>query len=155
MGAQGLLIRNPKLTPEEFSKHWYNRHALVIVPFFLYCGVKNYVQIHAPVKTTQDDLDLASYDGAAETELTPLLLAAITDPSSLPTWVVDYYKEVILADEREFLVSEAMKHIKQVEEGTVTGERKAIIEDGKVVIEVPEGVWETWRGYETKGGEVK
>lgn len=65
-----------------------------------------------------------------------------------------YYQEIVVPDERTFLVSEAMKHVKRVEEGTVVGERKVIIENGKAVVDVGENVWEIWRGYERKGKDT-
>ena len=42
---QGLLIRNPSLTREEFSHHWYNKHAPLVIPMFLYLGVQHYQQV--------------------------------------------------------------------------------------------------------------
>jgi hypothetical protein len=41
---QGLLKRNPSLTAEEFSTHWFTKHALLIVPFFLDLGATHYEQ---------------------------------------------------------------------------------------------------------------
>ncbi|ESZ91124.1 hypothetical protein SBOR_8488 [Sclerotinia borealis F-4128] len=41
-----LLKRNPSLTKEEFSKHWFERHAQLVVPYFLEGGgVEEYVQV--------------------------------------------------------------------------------------------------------------
>ncbi|RDL35830.1 uncharacterized protein BP5553_06442 [Venustampulla echinocandica] len=153
MPAQALLKRNPALTKEQFSEYWYNNHALCVVPMFLHCGVQSYAQVHGPLHTNDPELSttLSEWDGAAETELTPLLLAALTDPSSVPKWIVEYHHHVMLQDERQFLTSEAMQHLKQVGEGTVTGVRKVIIENGKCVVEIPESVWSVWREYEKKG----
>ena len=71
----------------------------------------------------------------------------------MPKWVQDYYEEVILVDEKRLLESLATEHIVQVDEGTVMGERKVVIQDGKSMVEVEESVWETWRKYEKKGKE--
>lgn len=57
----------------------------------------------------------------------------------------------MVTDEKRFLVSEAMQHVRRVDEGTVVGERKVIIEDGKILVDVAEDVWKVWREYETKG----
>jgi hypothetical protein len=72
-------------------------------------------------------------------------------PPSLAKWKLDYYREVIVDDERRFLVSEALEHIYRVPPMTVEGERKVVIRDGKCLIDVPGSVWEVWRGYEARG----
>jgi hypothetical protein len=41
-----------------------------------------------------------------------------------PEWAQVYYREVVLEDERRFLVSEALLHTKMVEPGQVNGERR-------------------------------
>ena len=51
---------------------------------------------------------------------------AFTDP---------YYLNVILPDERRFLVSEAKLHMKVVPLGSIAGDRKVIIDGGKSVID--------------------
>jgi hypothetical protein len=66
-------------------------------------------------------------------------------------WKQDYYEEVILKDEKRLLISLATEHILQVDEGTVSGEKRVVIQDGKSVIEIPESIWEVWRGYEERG----
>ena len=78
----------------------------------------------------------------------------LDNPPAMPKWKKDYYEEVILVDERRFLFSEALAHIKRVDPKTVTGDKRVVIEDGKSLVHVPESVWEVWRGYE-KRGEVK
>ncbi|CAG8950165.1 hypothetical protein HYFRA_00008402 [Hymenoscyphus fraxineus] len=154
MNPQGLLKRKPGTTQKEFSDHWYNKHAQLIVPLFLYCKVENYIQIHAPLTTSTSDpsLTLSDWSGAAETQVTPLLLTLLTAPESdsIPRWVVRYYQEVVLVDERRFLDGEAMTHVRMVEGGTVMGERKAVIEGGKVVVGVGE---EAYGGYIDLVGE--
>lgn len=72
-------------------------------------------------------------------------------PSSLPKWKQDYYHDVILVDERRFLVSEALDHIFRVGPGTVKGRRMVVIQDGKPLVEVGEEVWRVWREYEARG----
>jgi hypothetical protein len=71
-------------------------------------------------------------------------------PPTLAPWKLAYYREVILVDERRFLVSEAQEHIHRVPPMTVDGVRKVVIHDGKCLIDVPESVWELWRGYEAR-----
>lgn len=74
-------------------------------------------------------------------------------PTPMPKWKDDYYKEIILSDERRFLVSEALEHILRVDPGTVTGEKKVIIENGKCLVEVKEEIWKVWREYEIRGAD--
>ncbi|TVY71510.1 hypothetical protein LSUE1_G005785 [Lachnellula suecica] len=95
--------------------------------------------------------EISSWDGAAETHVSPALAAALTNSAEGPKWVMDYYREVVLVDERRFLVSNATEHLKMVEVGSVVGEKRVVIEDGKCKIEVPESVWEVWREYEKRG----
>lgn len=75
----------------------------------------------------------------------------LSGTSEAPAWVGKYYKEVVLVDEVRFLESLATEHLLQVPGGTVTGERKPIIEGGKAVIEIPEEVMEVWKRYEREG----
>lgn len=49
-------------------------------------------------------------------------------------WRSAYYQDVILVDERRFLVSEALKHTEIVE--AIEGTREVFIEDGKPLVDV-------------------
>lgn len=97
------------------------------------------------------DLAIEEWDGAAQMKMpSPETMAgAFKDP---------YYLNVILPDERRFLVSEEKLHIKVVPLEAIAGERKVIIESGKVVTrdqEVEEALSEAgkaWRAYQ-RGGE--
>lgn len=42
-----------------------------------------------------------------------------------------------MVDERRFLVSEALQHFKIAPLGSILGEKKVVIQDGKAVIDVP------------------
>lgn len=42
------------------------------------------------------------------------------------------------------LLDEAAKHLKLVDHGTVIGERKYVIKDGKAMVEVPDNVHQLW-----------
>jgi hypothetical protein len=151
---QGLLKRNPSLSPKEFSDSWYGRHAQLVVPFFLHSGVTYYAQIHAPLSTKLSDLDLSAFSGAAEMPSEDVLKIFAPD-LPMPKWKKEYYEEVILVDEKRLLESLATEHIVQVEEGAVSGEKRVIIQAGKSVIQVEEGIWEVWRGYEQRGKQSK
>lgn len=137
----------------------------------------NQPQIHNPRLSTntstsasasaeaEADLDSSAWDGAAEmvfpsaTESSSSAGAAMSDP---------YYQHVILADERRFLVSEALMHLKVVPPGTVVGERRVVIRDGKAVVAEGEGkgkeeeedeaakrAWVVWREWEAGRGVVQ
>jgi hypothetical protein len=54
-----------------------------------------------------------------------------------PQWKKDYYNEVILPDERRFLVSDALLHFKILPAGSVDGEKRVVIQGGKAMIDVP------------------
>ncbi|KAE9363626.1 hypothetical protein N431DRAFT_431827 [Stipitochalara longipes BDJ] len=151
---QGLLKRNTSLTPKAFSDSWYRRHAQLVVPFFIHSGVTYYAQVHGPLTTTSTELDLTPFSGAAEMRSEDVLKIFAPD-SPMPQWKKDYYEEVILQDEKRLLESLATEHLVQVGEGTVSGERRMVIQGGKSVIEVEESIWEVWRRYEAreKGGE--
>jgi hypothetical protein len=58
----------------------------------------------------------------------------------------DYYQKVILPDERAFLLSEALQHIRRVDSGTVVGDNLVIIQDGKAMINCEEDmrIWREW-----------
>ena len=165
---QGLLKRNPTMTQKEFSNHWLTKHAPLVVPFFLHSGITHYeqvcnasppdslrhltvvlLQIHGPLSTSNPTLDVSAWDGAAAMPAQELL----DMPAPMPKWKDDYYKEIILSDERRFLVSEALEHILRVDPGTVTGEKKVIIENGKCLVEVKEEIWKVWREYEIRGAD--
>ena len=163
---QGLLKRKPSMTREEFSHHWFTKHAPLVVPFFLHSGMTHYeqarlsspttlstilthAQIHGPLHSSNPALDVSAWDGAAGMPAQEIL----DNPAPMPKWKEEYYREVILPDERRFLVSEALQHIIRVPPGSVKGERKVVIRDGKCVVEVGEEVWSVWREYERRGVE--
>jgi len=141
------------MTMEKFSQHWYNNHAPLVVPFFLHSGVQHYEQIHGPLITVNPEavsgIDVQSFDGAAG--MPPQ--SVMDNPAPMPKWKEEYYKEVILPDERRFLISEALNHITRVGPGTIKGETKVVIGDGKCLIDIPNEVWKVWREYEARGGD--
>ncbi|KAN0104617.1 hypothetical protein V8E51_010362 [Hyaloscypha variabilis] len=143
---QALIKSKPGLTKEQFSDLWY-AHAAIVTPMFLHGGVQYYAQIHGPLTNTSSPstLDLSSWAGAAEKP--PSKPSEKPDPQ----WLMDYYKEVVMADEKRFLDRESEEWFKRVEPGTVEGERRVIIEGGKSLIEIPENVMKVWREYEGRG----
>jgi len=56
-----------------------------------------------------------------------------------------------MVDEKRFLDRDAEVWFKRIEPGTVEGERKIIIDGGKLLIEIPESVMRVWRDYEKRG----
>lgn len=129
---QALLKRNPSITKAQFSAHWLEKHAAIVIPYFLAHGVEYYAQIHNPSFATDDTpkgLEISEWDGAAELKFKDVR-PEDTDVGK------KYFQEVILVDERRFLLSEALEHVKIVDAGTVKGDRKVIIEDGRVVYDL-------------------
>ncbi|KAH8784811.1 hypothetical protein F5882DRAFT_404200 [Hyaloscypha sp. PMI_1271] len=142
---QALIKSKPGLTQQQFSELWY-AHAAIVAPMFSYSGVQYYAQIHGPLTTTSSlsTLDLSPWAGAAEK---PPSDSSVED---LP-WLNDYYREVVMVDEKRFLDRDAEVWFKRIEPGTVEGERKIIIDGGKLLIEIPESVMRVWRDYEKRG----
>lgn len=66
-------------------------------------------------------------------------------------WRSAYYHDVILPDEKRFLVSPAREHLKIVD--GVEGRKTVFIEDGKGMVDVSEDILGVWRGYEARGGK--
>lgn len=67
--------------------------------------------MHGPLTTTSPALSalVSTYDGVAGMPSQSDLDAF--PPPSLVKWKLVYYRDVILVDERRFLVSEALEHI--------------------------------------------
>lgn len=89
------------------------------------------------------DLNIGEWDGAAE-----LGFGDADQSEKLAAAIDSYYVNVILPDERRFLVSEAKDHVLGVAAGTVEGDRRVIIENGKALIgcEKETAVWQEWEG---------
>jgi len=146
--TQALPKRKPDLTQEEFSDLWSN-HAAIVAPMFLYAGVQYYAQVtplsppsihmtsripdpRSPDRHIENSrLDIISWDGAAER-------LSLDSWAPDPQWLIDYYKEVVIVDEKRYLDREVAEWFKRVELGTVDGDRKVIIKGGKSLIKVPE-----------------
>jgi EthD domain len=141
---QALLKRNLSMTKTQFSVHWFEKHAAIVIPYFLAQGVEYYAQLHNPTLSQggpSEDLEISEWDGAAE------LIFKDARPEESEAGK-KYYQDAILVDERRFLVSEALKHVEMVASGTVIGDRKVIIDHGKVVYELDyeenEKIWEMY-----------
>jgi EthD domain len=150
----GLLKRHPSLTREQFSDYWLHTHAVTAIPWALANGCVYYVQIHNPrlttaaAETAAADLDIAEWDGAAELVLKP--------PPGFKesAKAKDFFRRVVVPDEKKFLIDEARKHAKFVDAGTVEGERVVLVENGKIavgkggrpVVDITEAmkVWDEW-----------
>ena len=129
-GQMGLLKRHPSITREQFSDYWLNKHAPAAIPWALANGCVNYVEIHnlRPTKTTPADLDISGWDGAAELVFQPPPDFQESAKSK------DFFRKVVVTDEKKFLVDEARKHARFVDAGTVEGERVVLVENGKLVV---------------------
>lgn len=89
-------------------------------------------------KYTNLGIDLEDWDAVAEM----VFPAVVTiEDYYRPKVGKKYHMEVILPDEKRFLLDEALKHLRGVEPGAVSGDRVELIVDGKAVVGVGE-----WQG---------
>ena len=109
-------------------------------------------QVHSPILQSSlpdSSFNMEEWDGAAE-------IFSSASPEQMAEWrekdpcYMGYYQNVILADERRFLVSEALQHVKRVDPDTVTGKRVIIIQDGKALVDVGDDVMKVWNDWTTK-----
>ncbi|ATZ51321.1 hypothetical protein BCIN_06g07320 [Botrytis cinerea B05.10] len=164
-----LLKRNPAMTKAEFSTYWLQNHAQIVLPYFLGARVERYVQIHGPLSLSlsppacastspdsnpntpisllQAEIEAGEWDGCAELIRSPNTSADTPEATPELSWKSAYYQDIIVADERRFLISEALDHVKIVETGLITGERKVIIENGKSMIDIDRDVLDVWEEY--------
>ncbi|KAK5115416.1 hypothetical protein LTR85_009876 [Meristemomyces frigidus] len=152
---QALLKRRAGSTFEEFSTYYLNHHARVALPWCLAIGVTYYAQIHGPLKwsssaaaTKYPDIDLADWDAVGVMDF-PADSQFPSGPGQA------YYEQVIVPDERVFLFSEALQHLRMLEPGSVQGARvEEIIMDGEAVVDG----WDEWQvlfeGHEAKEREA-
>lgn len=106
-GSQALITRYPSMTQKEFSDHWYNKHAPIVLPYFLSFGFQYYAQVlpfhpaffprllacsflaistanmpqtHGPLTSKNEEVQkiLGDFDGAAQS-INPA-------PSTEPVW---------------------------------------------------------------------
>lgn len=90
--------------------------------------------------TVPSDFHVSEWDGAAE-----MVFERGPDFQSTAK-SDDYYQKVILPDERSFLISEALQHLRWMEPGAVEGDKVVIIRDGKALIDCEEDtkIWKEW-----------
>jgi len=91
-------------------------------------------------KYTASGISLDHVDAAAQMAFPPVITI---DDLYRAKVGKEYHVNVILPDERRFLVSEALEHIVGVEAGAITGTRVEFIVDGKPIVDYAE--WQrTW-----------
>ncbi|KAK5135782.1 hypothetical protein LTR08_004608 [Meristemomyces frigidus] len=134
-----LLKRRAATTTEAFRKHYTERHSRLVMPWCLANGVTYYAQLHGPLawaspaspKSTSD-IEIGDWDAVAEMVFPNGKIGGVG---------MAYYENIILLDERVFLLRNALDHMKVVEPRSVTGERVEFIIDSKAVV----GGWEEWQ----------
>nr|OQO22913.1 hypothetical protein B0A51_11087 [Rachicladosporium sp. CCFEE 5018] len=139
--GQGLLKRRAGMSHEAFKQYYVDHHGPVALPWCFAMGVKYYAQIHKPLRWANDavrekysqTIDLEQWDAVAE-----MLFPIDFD---FGEWFASstvgkrYFQDVILPDERRFLLSNAMEHLQGVDAGSVVGDRIVLIADGKAAVE--------------------
>ncbi|KAI7272360.1 hypothetical protein KC343_g1620 [Hortaea werneckii] len=139
--VQALLKRRPGTSVAEFQAYYQSHHAKLVTPWCKANGVTYYAQIHGPLQwttsTSNPTISLADWDAAAEMVFPPgFQLEQMAER--------EYYEEMILPDERRFLLDEARRHMVVVTAGSVEGRRVEVIKGGNVVLgEGVEWEWET------------
>ena len=133
-GQLALIKRHPSLTRDQFSAYWL-KHAATVLPWVLANGCVSYVQIHNPrltaaaTSSTPPSLDMDDWDGAGELVFEPPRPGLEESTKSKA-----FYREVVVPDEKRFLVDEARKHAQFVEADVVEGDKVVIVQDGKVAV---------------------
>ncbi|KAK1820245.1 hypothetical protein LTR12_005397 [Friedmanniomyces endolithicus] len=139
--TQNLLKRRAGTTIEDFRRYYIERHGKLAIPWFLANGVTYYAQIHRPLHWTspsarekyESTVHLDDWDAIGE--------VAFAEGYGTFSNAPAYYQQIILPDERRFLLDEAFKHMKVVDADCVGGERIEFIVGGKAIVEYGE-----WRG---------
>ncbi|KAI7484155.1 hypothetical protein D0860_07301 [Hortaea werneckii] len=142
--VQVLLKRRPGTSVAEFRAYYQNHHARLVLPWCKANRVAYYAQIHRPLRwkidspttpsaaatgtcTSNATINLADWDAAAEMVFPPgFQFEEMAER--------EYYEEMILPDERRFLLDEARRHMVVVAAGSVQGSRVEVIKDGHVVL---------------------
>ncbi|KAK6442081.1 hypothetical protein LTR95_001700 [Oleoguttula sp. CCFEE 5521] len=160
--GQGLLKRRTGMTHESFRQYYVEHHGPVALPWCFAMGVTYYAQvshhlssflrlqvltqgkIHRPLRWASDTarekysqtVDLEQWDAVAE-----MLFPFDFD---FGNWLAagtvgkQYFQDVILPDERRFLLSNAMEHLQGVDAGSVVGDRIVLMQNGKATVEYEE-----------------
>ncbi|KAK5171216.1 uncharacterized protein LTR77_004360 [Saxophila tyrrhenica] len=125
---QALLKRRAGTDVESFQEN-YKRHGHLVLPWCMANCVSYYAQVHNPrwfsseVAQKHPDVNLQEYDAAAEMVF-----------EGEPGFAGRYYENVVLADERRILFSEAREHLRLVDPGSVVGDRIEFIVDGRPTV---------------------
>lgn len=80
------------------------------------------------------DINLGEWDAVAESAWHSAPSEA-GSAQGKPAVVQKFYEEVLVPDERRFLFSEALQHVKVLEPGSVVGDKTVLVEGGEVVVE--------------------
>ncbi|KAK3072934.1 hypothetical protein LTR53_005933 [Teratosphaeriaceae sp. CCFEE 6253] len=154
LAPQALLKRRAGSSIKEFKEHYIQRHAPIALPWALANGVSYYAQLHQPLRWATPELEakytaagvnLMDWDAAGEMHFPPVLTLEDFYRAKVGH---AYHVEVIVPDERRFLLASAFEHMGGVQPGAVVGERVEFIVGGKAVVEFgkAKGVWEGYGG---------
>ncbi|KAL7911950.1 hypothetical protein GGI35DRAFT_477643 [Trichoderma velutinum] len=143
--GQTLLKRNPIFNnrDEDFYESWENEHGQQALPWAIATGVTYYAQIHY-IQSNDLNFSTDEWDGAIEHNIDPNASTVANNPSREAASAA-YYKEQILLDERRLLISDAASHSKQVPQGTVSGKKVVLIENGRATRPIDEKWIKLWQ----------
>ncbi|KAL7960296.1 hypothetical protein V8C34DRAFT_321517 [Trichoderma compactum] len=100
----------------------------------------HYLQPNDPNFSTDE------WDGTIEYNIDPSASTVANSPSREAASAA-YYKEQIVVDERRVFISDASSHSKHVPEGTVSGRKMVMIENGRVTRPIDERWVKLWQEY--------
>ncbi|RFU77144.1 hypothetical protein TARUN_5126 [Trichoderma arundinaceum] len=146
--GQILLKRNPVFIDEEFYSSWENEHGQQALPWALATGVTYYAQSNDP------NFSVDEWDGAIEYDIDPKA-STVANNASREAASTAYYKEQIVVDERRLFIGDADSHSKHVPQGTVSGKKVVMIENGKVTRPIDERWVKLWQEYLDKYASVQ
>jgi len=122
-----------------------NRRLICLKPFIHINNIlTDGYKVYGPLRWSSPDMErkytaagikIEDYDAAAEMAFPPVVTI---DDIYRAKVGKEYHVHVLIPDEKRFLVSEALEHIKFVEPGAVEGERIEFIVDGKPLVEYAE-----------------
>ncbi|KAL6817110.1 hypothetical protein J3E69DRAFT_369787 [Trichoderma sp. SZMC 28015] len=136
--GQILLKRNPIFNDrdKDFYASSENQHGQQALPWALATGVTYYAQLHY-IQSNDPNFSTNEWDGAIEYKVDPSASTVANNPSREAASAA-YYKEQILVDERRLFIDDASSHSKHVPEGTVSGTKIVMIENGRVTRPIDE-----------------
>lgn len=104
-----------------------------------------FLKIHY-IQSNDPNFSTGEWDGAIEYNIDPSASIVANNPSREAASDA-YYKAQILVDERRLFIGDAASHSKHVPEGTVSGTKIVMIENGRATRPIDERWVKLWQKY--------